>query len=438
MSEHRLRHLPVMAIDEQRVNGMSNTVDAIRVLSLLLSEQRQESARWRSHPPSSDRSRSGKLDAETMESPKAKILVVDDNAQNRALAQATLEDEGYTVVLAEDGEKGIRAVEAEHPDCVLLDVRMPGTDGFAVCARIRQLPEARDTPVVFLTALRDVDTFDQALRAGGDDFLTKPVRPTELVLRVQAALKLRRMDAELREHYDLVRRQRDDLMRLGLQKERLSSFVVHDLKNPVNSLDLHAQVLLRQPDLPPRARDSVLHIRSEARALLRLILNLLDISKSEEGRLTTHPAAIELDALTAEILEAFAIRAQDSRVTLKRDLEAESVRADPDLLRRVLENLIDNALRHAPQGSTLTITSRRDGANVELRVIDQGRGIAPEQRDKIFERFVQGKTEQMLTRSGRGLGLAFCRLAVEAHGGSIRVEDANPGAAFCVRLPDAT
>jgi two-component system, sensor histidine kinase and response regulator len=372
-----------------------------------------------------------------MEASKAKILVVDDNAQNRALAQATLEDEGYTVILAEDGEAGIRAVESERPDCVLLDVRMPGTDGFAVCARIRQLPDARDTPVVFVTALRDVDTFDQALRAGGDDFLTKPVRPTELVLRVQAALRLRRMDAELREHYELVRRQRDDLMRLGLQKERLSSFVVHDLKNPVNSLDLHAQLLLRQPDLPPRARDSVLHIRAEARALLRLILNLLDISKSEEGRLAPHPAAVPLDALTAEILEAFAIRASATRVTLKCDLEVASVTADPDLLRRLLENLIDNALRHAPPGSTLTIASRRGADGVELRVADQGRGIAPELREKLFERFVQGTAEQMLTRSGRGLGLAFCRLAVEAHGGKMWVEDAKPGAVFCVRFPDA-
>jgi two-component system, sensor histidine kinase and response regulator len=146
---------------------------------------------------------------------------------------------------------------------------------------------------------------------------------------------------------------------------------------------------------------------------------------------------VALDAFTAELLEAFAIRASTTRVTLKCDLEVASVTADPDLLRRVLENLIDNALRHAPPGSTLTIASRRAATGVELRVADQGRGIAPEQRDKIFERFVQGTTEQMLTRSGRGLGLAFCRLAVEAHGGQIWVEDASPGATFCVRFPDA-
>jgi len=372
-----------------------------------------------------------------MEPSKARILVVDDNAQNRDLAQMTLEDEGYEVLLASGGEEGIRLVESQHPDCVLLDVRMPGTDGFAVCSRIRALPEARDTPVVFLTALRDVDTFDQALRAGGDDFLTKPVRPTELVLRVAAALKLRRMNAELREHYDLVRRQRDDLMRLQLQKERLSSFVVHDLKNPVNSLDLHAQLLLRQPDLPPRARDSVLHIRAEARSLLRLILNLLDISKSEEGRLTVRLTPVALEPLSAEIADAFTIRAAAAGVTLKRDLSVDSIVADGDLLRRVLENLIDNGLRHAPPGSTLTLSATRRDGSVELRVADQGRGVPPEQREKVFEAFVQGSREELLTRSGRGLGLTFCRLAVQAHGGTITVEDANPGAVFCVSLPSA-
>jgi CheY-like chemotaxis protein len=150
--------------------------------------------------------------------PAPKILVVDDNAQNRALAQATLEDEGYDVILANDGNEGVLACERESPDCVLLDVRMPGLDGPGACARIRALPHGGDVPIVFLTAQREVDAFDRAVRAGGDDFLTKPVQPAELVLRVQAALKLRRMKTELREHYDLVRHQRDDLMRLQLQK----------------------------------------------------------------------------------------------------------------------------------------------------------------------------------------------------------------------------
>jgi two-component system, sensor histidine kinase and response regulator len=369
----------------------------------------------------------------------AKILVVDDNAQNRALAQATLEDEGYDVLLAEGGEEGVRAVEEHRPDCVLLDVRMPGTDGFAVCARIRALPEGSDTPVVFLTALRDVDTFDRALRAGGDDFLTKPVRPTELVLRVQAALRLRRMSTDLREHYELVRRQRDDLMRLQLQKERLSAFVVHDLKNPVNTLDLHAQLLLRNPALPESARDSVKHIRDEARSLLRLILNLLDISKSEQARLTARRGSVDLEALTRDIAESFELRARDAQLRVERQIEVQQLHADPDLLRRVLENLLDNALRHSPPGTRVRLSAVADGNATAIRVADQGRGIAAADRDRVFEPFVQGSTEQALTaRTNRGLGLAFCRLAVEAHGGAISIEDGQPGAVFCVRIPSAS
>jgi two-component system, sensor histidine kinase and response regulator len=366
-----------------------------------------------------------------------RILVVDDNAQNRALAQATLEDEGYHVILAETGEEGVAAVQEQRPDCVLLDVRMPGTDGFAVCARIRALPDGADTPIVFLTALRDVDTFDRALRAGGDDFLTKPVRPTELVLRVQAALRLRRMSADLREHYELVRRQRDDLMRLQLQKERLAAFVVHDLKNPVNTLDLHAQLLLRNPSLPGSARESVQHIRDEARSLLRLILNLLDISKSEQARLSISPTNVDLDALSKELVEAFELRAHTAQVRVVRQIDVPRVHADPDLLRRVLENLLDNALRHSPAQATVAVTVSAGLGVTVLRVADQGRGIAAGDRERVFEAFIQGSQEDALrARGNRGLGLAFCRLAVEAHGGTISIEDGDPGAVFCVSLPN--
>ncbi|HWA73988.1 MAG TPA: hybrid sensor histidine kinase/response regulator [Polyangiaceae bacterium] len=367
---------------------------------------------------------------------ESKILVVDDNAANRTLAQATLEEEGYTVILAQGGNEGIRSFERERPDCVLLDVRMPDLDGFEVCARIRELPGGAETPIVFLTALRDVDTFDRALRAGGDDFLTKPVRPTELLVRVQAALKLRRMSADLREHYDLVRRQRDDLMRLGLQKERLSAFVVHDLKNPVSAMDLHAQVLLHDRELPQRAKDTAKHIRSDARALMRLILNLLDISKSEEGKLTARPSRIDLAALVRDAFESLEVKAAAAEVSLTQNLETTAIYADADLIKRVLENLLDNAIRHTPKGGHVSVSSAARGHAIEIAVEDSGAGISPELREKIFEPFVQLEGDHSsTTRSGRGLGLTFCRLAIEAHGGRIWVEDANPGTRFCFELP---
>ena len=369
--------------------------------------------------------------------PPPKVLVVDDNEQNRALAQTALEGEDMQVALATSGEEAVALFEREKPDCILLDVRMPGLDGFGTCERIRALPGGRETPVIFLTALRDVDTFDRAIRTGGDDFLTKPVRPTELIVRVQAALKLRRLGAELRNHYDVIRRQRDDLMRLQLQKERLTSFVVHDLKNPVNAIDLHAQMLCRNRELAPDLRESATSIRTETRHLMRLITNLLDISKSEEGQLVARRCTVAWPPLAKELLEAFGAHAQSKDIRLETALTLETIRVDRDLFQRVLENLLENALRHAPAASVVRIEDRRLSGEIEIRVADRGAGVPPEQRERIFDRFVQiDDSSQLASRSGRGLGLTFCKSAVEAHGGRIWVEDGSPGAVFCIRLPD--
>jgi two-component system, sensor histidine kinase and response regulator len=367
---------------------------------------------------------------------RSTVLVVDDNAENRALAEAILVDEGHDVVLASGGAEGVAAFDRLRPDCVLLDVRMPGVDGFEACRRMRALDGGADIPIIFLTAQRDLDTFDAAQRTGADDFLTKPVRPTELALRVQSAIKLRRLGSELREHYALLRRQRDDLMRVQLQKEQLMAFVVHDLKNPVNSMDLQAQLLQRIPELPPRALQPIARIRDEARMQLRLVLNLLDIAKSEEGRLVPARTRIDLAALFEEVVATLELRAGDMGVRIEPEVEARYAHADGNLLRRVLENLVENAIRHAPEGSAVRLASLPHAGGLRLRVADAGLGVPPRARDHIFERFVQlGLEDAAATRMGRGLGLAFCKLAVEAHGGRIWVEDADPGAAFCLLLP---
>lgn len=366
-----------------------------------------------------------------------KVLVVDDNAANRALAQNTLEDEGYEVVLATGGIEGLGAFEKEKPDCVLLDVRMPDMDGLTVCEKIRALPHGSETSILFLTALRDVDTFDRALRAGGDDFLTKPIRPTELVVRVQTALKLRRVSAELREHYDLLKKQRDDLLRLQLQKERLTAFIVHDLKNPVNSMDLHAQLLLRVNDLPAQAKDSATQIRTEARHLTRMILNLLDVSKADEGQLSPKRSEIDVEKLIADILSELRVSAETRNVTLQSAVEVERLVADEDLLRRTLTNLIENAIRYAPPQTSVVVSGVRQPDATEFRIADAGPGIPAEMREKVFDAFVQVEASgRVVSHGNRGLGLSFCKSAVLAHGGRLWIEDAAPGTIFCVRLPN--
>lgn len=358
------------------------------------------------------------------------VLVVDDNAANRALAAATLEDEGYRVVLAAGGEAGVVAFARERPDCVLLDVLMPGVDGPTACRQMRALPGGTDVPIVFVTALRDVDTFDRALLAGGDDFLTKPFRPSELVARVVAAVKLRRLAAERSDLYNQVKQQRDALVRLQLQKEELVAYVVHDLKNPVNAIALQAELLRRDRDGSPRGRRAGDRIADETRTLLRMITTLLDLAKADAGQLEPVRCSVEVAPLVAGVVDELGLRAEAAGVSLVRQVDAVTIHADPGLLRRVLENLIDNAIRHAPETTSVVVSARAVDRGVELRVADRGAGIAADRRAHVFERFSGGGHGD----ANRGLGLAFCKLAIEAHGGQIWIEDAGPGAVFCLRI----
>jgi two-component system sensor histidine kinase/response regulator len=363
-----------------------------------------------------------------------RILVVDDNVANRLLVVETLAPEGMEVSEAASGDEALRAFAAQPFDVVLLDVRMPGLDGFATLERLRTLPGG-DAPVVFLTALRDVDTFDRARAAGAVDFLTKPVRPSELLARVDMLVRLRRLGAEADRYLGEIRRQRDDLLRVQLQKERLAAFIVHDLKNPLSSMRLYAEVVGGADGLPSEAREAAEAIRDQCDRLNRLVLNLLDVSKADEGTLTIRPTPVDVPALVTELLVEVGRQAEQRRVTLAVEIAPQLIfELDRDLVHRLLQNLLDNAVRHTPKGGTVRVEGAVEGGALVLRVRDDGVGIPEAMRERIFDPFVQLDTGPSSSRSGRGLGLAFCRAAAIAHGGSIAVEPSAVGACFTVRL----
>lgn len=369
-----------------------------------------------------------------------KVLVVDDIAANRALIEATLEDAGYRLQSASSGMEALEAFERDRPDCVLLDIRMPEMDGFEVARRMRAMPGGTAAPILFVTALRDVDAFDEAMRAGGFDFLTKPVRPTELLTRVEAALALKRASAERDELVALLRRQRDELMRSVLVNERVAAFLVHDLKNPVAGMQMAAELIHTSEACPERFRDIAGRIHAQAIELNRMILGLLDLNRADEGKLRLSRVAVDPTAMATDIVEAQRMRAEARRITIDVAVGVEQLRVDQNLFRRALENLLDNALRYAPSGTRVDIAAARVDGAVEVTVADAGPGVPAAMSEHIFDRFVQAtpaaKEGHGNARTGRGLGLAFCKTVVEAHGGTIRVEDANPGARFVTRWPD--
>ena len=368
------------------------------------------------------------------------VLVVDDNAQNRMVAEGHLRAAGYEVVLAEGGERALALFRERAPDLVLLDILMPGMDGFQTCAALRQVQGGADTPIVFLTALGDLETHGRAMASGGDDYLTKPINRTELLLRVRSLLRIRKFSRDLKRSYQMIRYQRDALAKEKRLREQLVVFLASDLGTPLATIDSSLASVIGDPLLPDEYREPLDVARRAGASAARLARSLLDVNRSEDGALTPVLSDVDLPAMLEELRFEAAGRAALSghRIALKLSLEQRTVPADRDLLRRALENLLENATRHAPSPSTITLeASSFAGAYVELRVRDEGPGVPTAMRARIFDKYTRVESSPPESvRAGSGLGLTFCRVVALAHGGQIWVEDVVPrGAAFCMRLP---
>jgi two-component system, sensor histidine kinase and response regulator len=379
--------------------------------------------------------------------PPATILVVDDNLQNREVAEGHLVGAGYQAVQADSGEAALARLEgdATWPDLVLLDVLMPGLDGFETCRRIRALPGGSRLPILFLTALGDLGTHKAALDSGADDFLTKHINRTELLIRVRSLLRIKALSDEQARHLELISRQRDALVEAQRQKKELTALIIHDLKNPLSSILSNVQFALGQDGMGVDERDSLRDVLRASQSMVRMVMNLLDVSRSEDGALVPHMTEFELPALLAEVGSEMERRIEDKgqrlEVIVAPDVRA--ITADRDLLRRIIENLVDNAYKYGPRRATIHVEAALLGGasgaspdTFELRVRDEGEGIPLAFRQKIFEKYgrVDGRPAHEV-RNSHGLGLVFCRRAVEIHGGQIWVEEnIGRGSCFCVRL----
>ena len=234
---------------------------------------------------------------------------------------------------------------------MLLDVLMPGMDGYETCRRIRALPEGGDVPVLFLTALGDSETHKAALESGADDFLTKPLNRTELLIRVRSLLRIKRLSDELRANVQVIRTQRDALLAAQRQKDELTALIVHDLKNPLSSILSNVQYVQSRAALPVDERESLEDVLRASQSMVRLVMNLLDVSRSDDGALIPHVSAFELPELLGEICSEMGRRIEDKGQRLELSLApgVGLLRGDRDLVRRIVENLIDNAYKYGPE-----------------------------------------------------------------------------------------
>ena len=366
------------------------------------------------------------------------ILVVDDDPRNRKLLEEYLMGAGYHVRIAADGRTALASAAERPPDLVLLDVMMPDLSGLEVCRQLKSNPATRLSQVVLVTALDGAPHRVEGLDTGADDYVSKPVRREEFMAKVRSMLRARRLLAELEDARNTLAARNAKLEELEGLKETLTQTLVHDLKNPLAAVLGNLELMERKAD------ESLLHLvrRSKAAAwrMHQMILNLLDIGQLEEGKLVLRPETIEAGSLARKAcLEMEGGAAQRGvRLEIAPGSDNAVLRGDSTVLRRVMDNLIANAIEHSPKDGRVTVSVMLCDEGVEIAVSDQGPGVPPEFRERIFEKFQRLENRKSLPGANRGLGLTFCRLAVEAHGGTIWVDDSPGGGALFRALLPAT
>ena len=362
-----------------------------------------------------------------------RILVVDDDRLNRRLLTAIFRPEGCEVIEADTGEKGLELYALAPPDLVLLDVMLPGMNGFEACRRLRRVYGDSAAPVIFITAKAESDDVVEGLAAGGVDYLPKPIRAKEALARIRAHLQIRQL---LAEQQLLV----EQLSRANAAKNKFLGMAAHDLRNPLASIRGLAEFLRDGVvgTLAPDQLDLVETIHAASQQMLVLVNELLDVATIEAGELKISLELVDLAEIVEKSVYLANIEASAKRTKIEIVPHDRPPRhlLDPNKIRQVVGNLLSNAIKFSPPGSTVNVEVESVASSLVVSVRDQGPGIPEAERDKLFKDFGRTSVQPTGGEKSTGLGLAICRKIVDAHGGTITAENLpERGCVFRVTLP---
>ena len=359
-----------------------------------------------------------------------RILVVDDQAANLRVVSALLTREGYQVITASSGQEALARYAETVPDMILLDMMMPGMDGFELLAALRERPELRGVPAVFLTAAHDRDLLVRAFESGAVDYVTKPFMPEELLARVAAHIGLKQT--------------RDRLERVARERQELVNLVAHDLKNPLTSV-LFASEMLEQPDCKPERAPRYLQIiRDSTQDAVGYIRRYLESQSSALDSAKARAMAPQRACLreTVQWLAGrYELQLENSGIRLALHIPEHSgdVAIEALVLRQVAENLVSNAMKYARGGGELELVVRASSPGYwQLLAEDRGPGIPAGRQRELFKPFQRLTDHDPANGLSSGLGLSLARQIVAEAGGQLWYEDREGGGArFIIELPQA-
>ena len=362
-----------------------------------------------------------------------KILIVDDDRLNIRILGGILKNQGYKLADADSGERALEVYAQSKPDLVLLDVMMPGINGFETCRALKRLYADDCAPIIFITAKNESDDVVEGLSAGGVDYLPKPFQAREVLARIRTHLNSQLLAEQQK---SLV----EQLSRADAAKNRFLGMAAHDLRGPLASIRGLAEFLRDGVvgDLTADQLDLVNTIHGASQSMLRMVNELLDVATIESGELKIDPAKHNLAELIEKSVYLANIEAakKNTRISFAVPEVPPYPSIDSAKIQQVVDNLLSNAAKYSPPGSSITVELRRDSDVCIFGVKDQGPGIPENERDKLFKDFGRLSVKPTGGEKSTGLGLAICRKIVEAHRGTILAENLpGGGAEFRFSLP---
>ncbi len=365
------------------------------------------------------------------------VLVVDDTETNIDVLVAMLEND-YEVAVAMDGESVLECVGKDWPDLILLDIMMPGIDGYEVCRRLKANPLTRDVPIIMVTAMGEVEDETKGLELGAVDYISKPISSPILKARVKNHLELALARESLREQNEQLRESYEQLRELERLRDSLVHMVIHDMRSPLMGILGTLSMVLPdiQDQIGKEDHDDLAMALTAATSLNEMVSSLLDVSRMEAGEMPVDKAEIDLRDTVVTALASLGALVNQRGIVFEPPADPVPGWCDAELIRRVIANLVANAIKFTPAAGVITVEiGSEDGSSV-VRVVDTGPGIPLEYQTRIFEKFGQVGERGQNKKYSTGLGLAFCSMAVEAHGGKIGVDSVlGEGSTFWFTLP---
>lgn len=361
------------------------------------------------------------------------ILIVDDVPKNIQLLGKLLSNEGYKIAAVSNGNQVLKSAEKYRPDLILLDVMMPGKDGFEVCEELKAHPDLKGIPVIFLSAKAEQENIVDGLKLGGADYITKPFNSEELLVRVETHVSLKKSR-------DRIEQQNEELKRLNSAKDKIYSVIGHDLRGPIGGINSFVELIhydLDEGASKEEIKEKLEILQQTSSNAWNLLHNLLSWARVQTGDMRLRLDEFDVSEKIHEVISLLSLSAERKGVELRFDYEDECEQyGDALVISTILRNLLSNAIKFSENGDTIEVLLEAGSDTWSISIEDEGKGMSPEVVGQLFDSEEHPSKYGTENEKGSGFGLLLCQKLATLHRGKIHVQSTvGEGSVFTLEVP---